>query len=150
MEWEGWRIGNLRPTFEPVLWFTKPYPIGTTIADNVLNYGVGAFFNEKAFRTYEHVPDNVLRSGFSSREGGLHIAQKPVKLLKALIELTTLPDHIVLDPFCGSGSTLIAAKSTGRHYIGFDNDSDSVWNSSGAACIWHIFDLIPSAMGIAV
>ncbi len=148
MEWEGWRIGNLRPTFEPVLWFTKPYPIGTTIADNVLNYGVGAF-NEKAFRTYEHVPDNVLRSGFSSREGGLHIAQKPVKLLKALIELTTLPDHTVLDPFCGSGSTLIAAKSTGRHYIGFDNDSDSVGIAQERLAS-GIFDLIPSAMGIAV
>ena len=47
-KWDGWRVGNLRPTFEPVLWFTKPYKIGTTIADNVLIHGVGAF-NEEAF-----------------------------------------------------------------------------------------------------
>lgn len=123
--WEGWRVGNLRPTFEPILWFVKPYPIGTTIAENVLIHGVGAF-NEKAFVTYERTPDNVMRSGFGPREGGRHLAQKPVKLLRALIELTTLEGQVVLDPFCGSGSTLIAAKSVGRHYIGFDNDADCV------------------------
>lgn len=46
-QWEGWRVGNLRPTFEPILWFVKPYTIGTTIADNVLEHGIGAF-NEQA------------------------------------------------------------------------------------------------------
>ena len=124
-KWEGWRVGNLRPIFEPILWFVKPYPIGTTIADNVLNHGVGAF-NEKAFVTYEREPDNILRSGFGQREGGRHVAQKPVKLLMAIIELTTLEGHVVLDPFCGSGSTLVAAKAVRRHYIGFDNDADCV------------------------
>jgi site-specific DNA-methyltransferase (adenine-specific) len=123
--WEGWRVGNLRPTFEPILWFVKPYTIGTTIADNVLAHGVGAF-NEKAFVSYERTPDNVLRSGFGRGEGGRHVAQKPVKLLQALIELTTLPGQIVLDPFCGSGSTLVAAKTVGRHFLGFDVDADSV------------------------
>lgn len=123
--WEGWRVGNLRPTFEPVLWFVKPYPIGTTVADNVLAGGVGGF-NEKAFVAYERTPDNVLRSGFGQGEGGRHVAQKPLRLLRALIELTTLEGQIVLDPFCGSGSTLVAAKATGRHYLGFDVDADSV------------------------
>ena len=123
--WEGWRVGNLRPTFEPILWFVKPYQIGTTIADNVLAHGVGAF-NEKAFVSYERTPDNVLRSGFSKGEGGRHIAQKPVRLLRALVELATLEGQIVLDPFCGSGSTLVAAKGAGRHYIGIDVDPKSV------------------------
>ena len=53
-KWEGWRVGNLRPVFEPILWFTKPYKIGTTIADNVLTHGVGAF-NEEAFLKYENL-----------------------------------------------------------------------------------------------
>lgn len=39
-QWEGWRVGNLRPVFEPILWFTKPYEIGGTIADNVLEHEV--------------------------------------------------------------------------------------------------------------
>lgn len=123
--WQGWRVGNLRPTFEPILWFVKPYPIGTTIADNVLTNGVGAF-NEPAFTNYERLPDNVLRSGFAPGEGGRHVAQKPVRLLRSLIELTTRVGQLVLDPFCGSGSTLVAAKATGRHYVGFDNDTASV------------------------
>jgi site-specific DNA-methyltransferase (adenine-specific) len=120
-KWEGWRVGNLRPTFEPILWFVKPYPIGTTIADNVLAYGVGAF-NENAFLRYEKAPENVVRGGFSKKEGGRHLAQKPVRLLMSLIELTTLEGQIVLDPFCGSGSTLVAAKALRRSYIGYDND----------------------------
>lgn len=124
-KWEGFRVGNLRPTFEPILWFVKPYAIGTTIADNVLDHGVGAF-NEQAFLRYEKVPDNVLMSGFAKGEGGYHIAQKPVKLLQALIELTTLPGQLVLDPFCGSGSTLVAARSVDREYLGFEIDSEAV------------------------
>ena len=123
--WSGWRLGNLRPRFEPVLWLVKPYTIGATIADNVIAHGVGAF-NERAFVAYEHNPDNILHSGFAPGEGGVHVAQKPVKLLKALIELTTLEGQIVLDPFCGSGSTLAAAKALRRHYIGFDNDEHCV------------------------
>ena len=124
-KWEGWRVGNLRPTFEPILWFVKPYPIGTTIADNVLLHGVGAF-NERDFIRYEREPDNILSSGFGKRESGLHVAQKPVKLLMALIELATREEQVVLDPFCGSGSTLVAAKMLNRKYIGFDNDPECV------------------------
>lgn len=124
-KWEGWRVGNLRPIFEPVLWFVKPYTIGTTIADNILAHEVGAF-NEQAFLRYEDSPDNVLRSWFMKHEGGLHIAQKPVRLLRALIELTTEPGQLVLDPFCGSGSTLLAAKDAGRQYLGFDLDPHAV------------------------
>lgn len=117
--WEGWKVGNLRPIFEPVLWFTKPYKIGTTIADNVLSHGVGAF-NEELFLKYEKSPDNVLTGGFMPGESGLHPTQKPVKLMQTLIELTTQKGQIVLDPFCGSGTTLLAAKNTGRKYIGFE------------------------------
>jgi len=122
-KWDGWRVGNLRPTFEPVLWFTKPYKIGTTIADNVLMHGVGAF-NEEAFLKYEVSPDNVLTSGFMSGEAGHHPTQKPIKLMQALIALTTQEGQIVLDPFCGSGSTLVAAKLLGRNYIGLESNKE--------------------------
>jgi site-specific DNA-methyltransferase (adenine-specific) len=119
IEWDGWRVGNLRPTFEPILWFSKPYKIGTTIADNALNYGVGPF-NETAFVRYTGSPDNIVQCGFQPNEAGLHPTQKPVKLMQSLIELTTQPGQIVLDPFAGSGTTLIAAKNTDRHYIGVE------------------------------
>lgn len=118
-EWAGWRVGNLRPTFEPILWFTKPYKIGTTIADNALSYGVGAF-NEEAFGRYVRRPDNILDCGFQPGEVGLHPTQKPVQLMQALIALTTKPSQIVLDPFAGSGSTVVAARNLGRHFVAYE------------------------------
>jgi site-specific DNA-methyltransferase (adenine-specific) len=117
--WSGWRVGNLRPTFEPILWLVKPYKIGTTIADNMRNEGVGAF-NEGAFLRYVREPENVIPCGTTLDESRLHPAQKPVKLMEALIELTTAPGQLVLDPFCGSGTTLVAARRLGRRYLGFE------------------------------
>jgi site-specific DNA-methyltransferase (adenine-specific) len=118
-EWEGWRVGNLRPSFEPILWFTKPYKIGTTIADNALSQGIGPF-NEEEFVRYVRRPDNVIDSGFSPEEAGLHPTQKPTKLMQALIALTTKPGQIVLDPFAGSGTTAVAARNLGRHFIAYE------------------------------
>lgn len=117
--WEGWRVGNLRPIFEPIMWFTKPYKIGTTLADNALKHGVGAY-NEKAFLRYVEEPENVIKCGLDKGEGGLHPTQKSVRLMQALIELTTREDQLVLDPFAGSGSTLVAAKNLSRRYMGFE------------------------------
>lgn len=118
-EWKGWRIGNLRPNYEPILWFTKPYKIGTTIADNALVHGVGAY-NENAYLQYVDEPENIIRCGLGKKEGGLHPTQKSLRLMQALIELTTRDGQLVLDPFAGSGSTLVAAKLLGRKFIGFE------------------------------
>ena len=118
-EWKGWRIGNLRPNYEPILWFTKPYKIGTTIADNALRHGVGAY-NENAYLRYVDEPENIIKCGLGKKEGGLHPTQKSLRLMQALIELTTRDGQLVLDPFAGSGSTLVAAKLLGRQFMGFE------------------------------
>lgn len=49
-----------------------------------------------------------------------HSSQKPVGLLQYLIERHTNPGMMVLDPCCGSGSTLIAARECGRDAIGIE------------------------------
>ena len=51
-----------------------------------------------------------------------HPTEKPVALAAHFIALHTQPGDLLLDPFCGAGSTLIAAKKMGRNYIGIELD----------------------------
>lgn len=54
----------------------------------------------------------------------VHPTQKPTGILRPLIEYSCPPDGIVLDPFAGSASTLIAAREMGRKAIGVEIDPD--------------------------
>jgi site-specific DNA-methyltransferase (adenine-specific) len=49
-----------------------------------------------------------------------HPSQKPLPLLKKLILQYSKKQFLILDPFCGSGTTCVAAKMLGRDYIGID------------------------------
>lgn len=130
-KWEGWRVANLRPLFEPILWFQKPYKVGGTLASNVAEYEVGAW-NEEALRKYnihdtkEAICSNIIKVTESRADKGLHVAQKPLKLMELLVSLVTLKGQTVLDPFMGSGTTCLAARNLGRHYIGMDIDKECI------------------------
>ncbi len=52
---------------------------------------------------------------------GKHPTQKPTYILQRIIEASTNEGDLVLDPFCGSSTTGVAAKRLGRKYIGIDN-----------------------------
>jgi DNA modification methylase len=52
----------------------------------------------------------------------LHPTQKPLCVLTPLVRSFTQPGDLVLDPFCGSGSTLLAAKIEGRQFAGIELD----------------------------
>lgn len=53
----------------------------------------------------------------------LHPTEKPLDILRPLITAFSHPGDVVLDPFAGSGSTLMAARQTGRDYIGIELDA---------------------------
>jgi len=56
----------------------------------------------------------------------LYPTQKPLRILRKLIKLSTIEGDIVLDAFCGSGSTCVASKEIRRRYIGIDINPKAV------------------------
>ncbi len=53
---------------------------------------------------------------------GKHPCEKPLTMMAHIINASSKPNSVVLDCFCGSGNTLVAAKKHGRHFIGIDID----------------------------
>ena len=91
------------------------------------NRGVVQYMHEQAFvlaKGYPPTPryplPDVLRWEYSGN--GSHPTEKAVSVMKPLIGAFSKRGDIVLDPFCGSGSTLLAARESGRHYIGVEKD----------------------------
>ena len=68
------------------------------------------------------IPIPMVRDGYPT--------EKPKALPKLFVEQFTDEGQLVLDPFSGSGSSLIAAKECSRHYIGFDISDDAVIESN--------------------
>ena len=58
---------------------------------------------------------------YSTRERVGYPTQKPEALLERIIESSSRPGDVVLDPFCGSGTTLAVAERLGRRWIGMDS-----------------------------
>jgi DNA modification methylase len=65
-----------------------------------------------------HVPKVGHRS--PDRKHGAHPAQCPLALVKRAILLYSMPGDVICDPFCGSGTTQVAALETGRAFVGAD------------------------------
>lgn len=66
---------------------------------------------------YNKLPER-LQKNFSV--GNSHPTLKPLSLMTYLIKMVTPRGGIVLDPFAGSGSTLVAAKQNGFNYVGIE------------------------------
>lgn len=132
-KWDGWKIGNLRPLFEPILWFMKPYPQGGTLTDNIIEHQIGAFNEQKLKELTEwneglEKCSNILKVHIQKSDRGLHPTQKAIKLMEILIALVTIEGQVVLDPFCGCGTTLVAARNLNREYIGFEINAEYYQN----------------------
>ena len=95
------------------------------------------YASRSRFLRYEHEQAYLLAKGdapysakpipdvidFPYSGNKLHPTQKPVQALRPLIECFTRPGELVLDPFCGSGSTLEAARDLGRDWLGIELDA---------------------------
>jgi site-specific DNA-methyltransferase (adenine-specific) len=60
----------------------------------------------------------------SEKKQGKHPTQKPLEILNRIILASTKENDLILDPFCGSSTTGIAAVKLNRRYIGIDNEKE--------------------------
>lgn len=114
---EAWKRAGLRPVGHIV--FVKPYASG---ANFVARRHEQAMLLAKGRPTLPvSAPADVMPWGRYTGNK-LHPTQKPVDLLRRLIRAFTRLGDIVLDPFCGSASTLVAAELEGRRAVGIEKD----------------------------
>ena len=75
------------------------------------------------------------RGAAQGRDGKkLHPTQKPEALLARVILASSRPDDLVLDPFCGTGTTGAVAKRLGRRFIGIERETRPTPKRRAAAC----------------
>ncbi|HEY1760693.1 MAG TPA: DNA methyltransferase [Bryobacteraceae bacterium] len=110
----AWKLAGFRPVGHIV--FHKTY----ASAQRFLRYS-----HESAYVLAKGRPDlpadplsDVLPWRYSGNHS--HPTEKAVATLQPIIEAFTRPGEVVLDPFAGSGSTLVAAALLRRHYIGIE------------------------------
>ena len=82
------------------------------------------FFATKGEKGLLASPIDYLRVNRVPRHERIHAAEKPVELICKLLECATLPGDRVLDPCCGSGSTLVACREMSRRALGIEKDPD--------------------------
>ncbi|MEZ2132493.1 MULTISPECIES: site-specific DNA-methyltransferase [unclassified Sinorhizobium] len=111
------------PTYHPQKTTGHARKTATQVnAKQSTNYGEhGA---KPPYDSTERYPRSVQTFSTDKQHGSLHPTQKPVALMEYLIRTYTNPNETVLDNTMGSGTTGVAAKNTGRHFIGIERDPD--------------------------
>lgn len=115
--WGSWRSASnpsLRDVHEYILIFSKQAFKRETLNDTKRD-SIGR-------DDFLEFTQSVWRFPAASARRARHPAPFPVELPRRLIQLYSFVGDVVLDPFMGSGTTAIAALSTGRRYIGYELD----------------------------
>lgn len=83
-----------------------------------INNGTSGTFNNNGKVCHDYIESSVCP--LSEKKHGNHPTQKPLSILKYLLEMLSNPKDVILDPFMGSGSTCVAAAMSDRQYIGIE------------------------------
>ena len=82
--------------------------------------GRKVFLDEKPGKQADSMWTDIMRIGNTAEERMGYPTQKPVALLERILNASSNPGDVVLDPFCGCGTTVHAAQKLGREWIGID------------------------------
>lgn len=108
-------------------WMSASNPVLRDVHEYILVFSKGSFSRKKGNRVNTIKKEEFLEwtksvwsfPAVSAKSIG-HPAPFPEELPRRLIQLYSFESDIVLDPFCGSGTTCLAALKSGRKYIGYD------------------------------
>ena len=126
-----WRKSNPMPNFrgrrftnahETLIWAARQAPA----KDYTFNYeALKAGNDDIQMRSDWLIPLCTGEERLKGRDGKkLHPTQKPEALLARVILATSRPDDLVLDPFCGTGTTGAVAQRLRRRFIGFERERE--------------------------
>ena len=96
-----------------------PYPPDYVRRDGKKPTGKGFPIEDTWNCSTGDILDSIMIKSFSTEKSG-YPTQKPVALYRRMIEASSNPGEVVLDPFCGCATTLIAAEQAERQWIGID------------------------------
>ncbi len=109
----------------PLIWLKKctpPAPPNTGWSSGfelcVYGYRKGRIWNQKKAIMRNVFEADSYRYGQPGKVN--HPTQKPLNIILPLIKASSNSNNLILDPFCGSGTTCVAAKQLGRRYIGME------------------------------
>lgn len=115
---EGWH-SCLRSEWEAICVLQKP--LSNNYIETLVKHGTGLFYTQMDNGGFQsNILENIIRD--KSADYNIHSTVKPLDLMKRLVNIFVprTEGSIVLDPFAGSGTTLVAAKEAGLDYIGIE------------------------------
>ena len=113
--WGSWRSASnpvLRDLHEYILVFSKGRFERVKKGKNTIGRDD---FMQNTLSVWEFQPESAKKVG--------HPAPFPLELPRRLIELYTFEEDLVIDPFCGAGTTCLAAQQLARKWVGYDIDA---------------------------
>jgi len=120
-DWGSWKSCSnpaIRRRHEYILiWSKGPWRLEPTVSGTKSDL-TGEEFTQWSMSYWSIPPETQKR--------GSHEAPFPERLALPVIKMFSYPKDVVLDPFCGTGTTCVVAHKLGRRYIGIDNDEKSV------------------------
>ncbi len=114
IEWSGFRVRS------QVVWDKLRHGTGDCFSQFAPQHELMWFATKGRFRFPAKRPVSVLRSMKVPHQRATHPTQKPVELMRGLLEAVAPRGGLVLDPFSGSGSTGAAARELGLRYLGVE------------------------------
>lgn len=128
------RMGHMyshRGYTPPNGWRVKEQKLLELDSQNLIHWGTGRPYKKiykdeamgAALQNIWTDVHNITRTEVDRRK---YPTQKPLPLLERIIRMSSNEGDLVLDPFCGSGTTLVAAARTGRRFVGVDLNPDAV------------------------